>query len=125
MPPRCCPDLDACRKHMQKSDALFEYWRGAFGIEVPAVNFNGRGWGVEPEKKTHHKGGVKAASRGEVKLTRDNIVLNLSSHTYVDTFRNVNTLRCACNPEKVGNRGHRRQKCECLPKMRVFGELHR
>ncbi|CAM9992803.1 unnamed protein product, partial [Sphacelaria rigidula] len=70
--------------------------------------------GVEPEKKTHHKGGVKAASRGAVELTRDNTVVFLSSHTYVDTSGIVRTLRCASKPERAAQRRHRCRDCRCL-----------
>ena len=76
---------------------------------MPTVNFNGRGWGVEPEKMSCHKGGVKARSRGTVELTRDNIVVYLSSQTYVDTSGNVRALIYACMPERAALRGHRCQ----------------
>ena len=66
---------------------------------MPTVNFTGRGWGVEPEKKSYHKSEVKASSRWTVELTRDNIVICLSSQTYVDTSGNIRTLRCARKPE--------------------------
>lgn len=61
------------------------------GDEMSTVDFNGRGWGVEPEWKTRHQGGWKPASRGVVEPTRGNIVVHLSSHTI---------LRCSCEPQE-------------------------
>ena len=49
-PSRYYPDLDPCNKHAAKADAGLEYWAGVFGKSMPTVNFNGRGWGDEPEK---------------------------------------------------------------------------
>jgi len=98
-PSRLRPDLDPCTKHVAKADAVLEYWAGVFGKSMPTVNFNGRGWGVEPEMKSYHKGGVKAPSRRTVKLRRENIVVYLNSDTYVDTSGSVRTLRCARKPE--------------------------
>lgn len=54
---------------------------------MTTVDSNRRGWGVEPKKKTQHKGGGKSASRGVVELTRDNIVEYLSSRTYAYVSR--------------------------------------
>ena len=36
-----CPDLDACRKHVGKSGALFQYWEGDFWDRMITVDFNG------------------------------------------------------------------------------------
>ncbi|CAN0084368.1 unnamed protein product, partial [Sphacelaria rigidula] len=113
MPSRCCPDLDACRKHVSKSDAVFEHWGGRFQKKMPTVDFNGRGWVVEPQQ-THHKRGIKLESRRAGALTRDNIVMYLSSRIYVDGSGNVWTLRCSCNPAKAPQRDHRCKKCRCL-----------
>ncbi|CAM9875330.1 unnamed protein product, partial [Sphacelaria rigidula] len=78
MPSRCCADLDACRKHVSNTDAVFEHWGGRFQKKMPTVDFTGRGWVVEPQK-THHKRGIKLESREAEALTRDNIVIYLSS----------------------------------------------
>ncbi|CAM9835732.1 unnamed protein product [Sphacelaria rigidula] len=98
---------------MQDSNTS-KYWRGRFGKSMPTVNYSGREWGVEPEKKTRHEGGVKTASRGAMELTRDNTVVYSSSHAYVDTSGNVQILRCACKPERAAQRRHRCQGCRCL-----------
>ncbi|CAM9320725.1 unnamed protein product [Sphacelaria rigidula] len=112
-PSRYFPDLDACKKHVSKSDAVFEYWGGSFLRSMSPVNFNGRGWGIEPERRTHHKGGVRSSSTAGVELSRDNIVVYLSSHTYVDTSGNVQTLTCGCSPERAASK-HRCRSCRCL-----------
>ncbi|CAM9988888.1 unnamed protein product, partial [Sphacelaria rigidula] len=80
---------------------------------MPPVNFNGRGWGIEPERRTHHKGGVKSSIPAGVELSRVDIVVYLSSHTYVDTSGSVQILRCACNPERTASK-HRCRSCRCL-----------
>ncbi|CAN0017390.1 unnamed protein product [Sphacelaria rigidula] len=38
----------------------------------------------------------------------------LSSHAYVDTSGNVQTLRCTCKPERAAQRRHRCRGCRCL-----------
>ncbi|CAM9709168.1 unnamed protein product, partial [Sphacelaria rigidula] len=59
------------------------------------------------------QGCVKSSSTAGAELSRDNIVVYLSSHTYVDTSGNVQTLRCACNPERAATK-HRCRSCRCL-----------
>lgn len=114
MPCRCCPDLGGCRKHVGESDAVFEYFGGAFRERMPKVDFNGRGRGVEPKQMTHYKSETKAASTGVVELTRDNFVVYLSSHTYVDRSGNPQTLMCSCKPVKAAQRSHICRGCRCL-----------
>ncbi|CAM9593334.1 unnamed protein product [Sphacelaria rigidula] len=111
-PSRCCPDL-ACKKHVSKSHAVLEYWGGRFARSMSPVNFKGRRWGIEPERRTHRKGSVKSSILAGVELSRNNIVLYFSSHTYVDTYGNLQTLRCACNPERAATK-HRYRSCRRL-----------
>lgn len=42
---------------------------------VRAVNFNGRGRAVGPEKRTHHKGGEKVTSTAGAELSLNNNVV--------------------------------------------------
>lgn len=48
-----------------------------------------------------------------VELIRDNTVLILSSHSYVDVSVHVRSLRCNCESEKAARR-HRSRSCKCL-----------
>ena len=65
---------------------------------MPEVEFRGRGWDIA------HKGG------GE-RLTRDNIVVNLSDHAYVDPTGKTQRLVCGCKP--VAAEKHKCRRCTC------------
>lgn len=66
IPAGCCPDEGSLRLHVMKLDAVLEYWQEGFRQEMLKVNFNGRGWDVEPQQNRHYRGwqGGKEGCRG-------------------------------------------------------------
>lgn len=64
MPISCYPGLDACKRHLGISDAVFEYWKGTFLDRIPTVDCNGRGWGIKLNQKTHDKYGKNQRAEG-------------------------------------------------------------
>ncbi|CAM9555127.1 unnamed protein product, partial [Sphacelaria rigidula] len=89
----CCPS------HNANAGAVLEYWMGRMAVSMPAIEFCGRGWNTANEH------------RGE-RLTKTNIVVNLSDHAYIDPAGKTQRLLCRCNP--VASEKHRcKRSCTC------------
>ncbi|CAB1106684.1 unnamed protein product [Ectocarpus sp. CCAP 1310/34] len=84
-----CPSYFALRMQAERGNAIFRYWQNGLRETMPATEFAGKGWGVDPRGK---------GSNGD-ELTAGNCVLRLSEYSYIGPDRKTVTLACGCNPE--------------------------
>ncbi|CAB1103684.1 unnamed protein product [Ectocarpus sp. CCAP 1310/34] len=84
-----CPSYFSLRKQAERSNAIFRYWQNGLREAMPATEFAGKGWSVDPQGKRNDG----------VELTVKNCVLDLSEFSYIGPDRKTITLACGCNPE--------------------------
>ncbi|CAB1100238.1 unnamed protein product [Ectocarpus sp. CCAP 1310/34] len=65
-----CPSSFSLRKQAERDNAIFRYWQNGLRGTMPATEFAGKGWSLDPRGK---------GSDGD-ELTKENCVLDLSDH---------------------------------------------
>ena len=100
------PSYKSLGLQSKRGNSVFGYWQDGLQEEMPDRPYAGHGWGIHPAAK---------GSDAE-RMTKENCIMWLSEHSYIDTDGKTVTLACGCNPQaalkhKCKGCGCRQRKC--------------